>query len=239
MWVGNLFYTGFQGDLRSFYKLSILLLLSYLSFTSGLSFFRLLKLSGLGRVFMVWVREVTTQGVGWASKEASDLVAPPLSVVLYMHLRIFAYTSNALIVSFEYLPVMTLYHRACGTPEGCVLVLVCTLNPNKVPIADVGHPFVFQNTEDPGRIVHGWEDHYSVRPHPPETFLHDCFPWDSLFDSSITYRREGASHLTGSCRVPYRILCQIQIRYILEFGCDVIPYSLEVFLVSDAQKLPF
>jgi hypothetical protein len=38
VWVGSLFYTGFQGDLRSFYILSILLLLSYLSFTSGLSF---------------------------------------------------------------------------------------------------------------------------------------------------------------------------------------------------------
>jgi hypothetical protein len=37
--VGNLFYTGFLGDLRLF----------YLSFTSGLSFFRLLNLSGLGR----------------------------------------------------------------------------------------------------------------------------------------------------------------------------------------------
>jgi hypothetical protein len=48
VWVGSLFYTGFHDDLRSFYILSILLLLSYLSFTSGFSFFRLLKLSGLG-----------------------------------------------------------------------------------------------------------------------------------------------------------------------------------------------
>jgi hypothetical protein len=71
--VGNLFYTRFLGDLRSFYILSILLLLSYLSFASGLSFFRLLNLSGLGRVSMVQVREVTTKGVGWASEEASDL----------------------------------------------------------------------------------------------------------------------------------------------------------------------
>ena len=50
---------------------------------------------------MVRVREVTTKGVGWASGEVSDLVAPPLNLVLYMHLRIFAYTSNALIASFE------------------------------------------------------------------------------------------------------------------------------------------
>jgi hypothetical protein len=53
VWVGSLFYTGFLGDLRSLYILSILLLLSYLSFTSGLPLFRLLNLSGLGRVFMV------------------------------------------------------------------------------------------------------------------------------------------------------------------------------------------
>ncbi len=85
VWVGSLFYAGFQDDLRSFYILSILLLLSYLSFTSGLSFFLLLKLSGLGRVSMVWVREVTTQGVGWASEEVSDLVAPPLSLVIDIH----------------------------------------------------------------------------------------------------------------------------------------------------------
>jgi hypothetical protein len=39
VWVCNLFYTGFQNDLRSFYILSILLL----------------------------VREVTTTGVGWES----------------------------------------------------------------------------------------------------------------------------------------------------------------------------
>jgi hypothetical protein len=52
------------------------------------------------------VREVTTQGVGWASEEVSDLVAPPSNLVLYIHLRIFAYTSNALIASFEYMDVI-------------------------------------------------------------------------------------------------------------------------------------
>ena len=31
-----------------------------------------------GRVSMVRVREVATKGVGWASQEASDLVASPL-----------------------------------------------------------------------------------------------------------------------------------------------------------------
>jgi hypothetical protein len=37
---------------------------------------------------------VTTQGVGWVSEEASDLVAPPLDLVIYIHLRMFTYTSN-------------------------------------------------------------------------------------------------------------------------------------------------
>ena len=45
-------------------------------------------------------------GVDWASEEASDLVEPPLNLVLYMHLRIFAYTSSTLIVSFEYMTCM-------------------------------------------------------------------------------------------------------------------------------------
>ena len=52
---------------------------------------------------MVRGREVETMGVGWASEEASDIVEPPMNLVLYMHLRIFAYTSNTLIASFEYM----------------------------------------------------------------------------------------------------------------------------------------
>ena len=55
---------------------------------------------------MVEVREVATKGVGWASEEVSDLVASPLNLVLYMHLRIFAYTSNTLITSFEYMELI-------------------------------------------------------------------------------------------------------------------------------------
>jgi hypothetical protein len=46
---------------------------------------------------------VTTKGVGWASEEASDLVVPPLNLMLYMLLGVFAYTSSTLIVSFEYM----------------------------------------------------------------------------------------------------------------------------------------
>jgi hypothetical protein len=31
---------------------------------------------------------------------------------------------------------LTMYHRAYDDPEECVLVLGCTLIPNKVPITD-------------------------------------------------------------------------------------------------------
>ena len=62
---------------------------------------------------------MTTQGVGWASEEACDLVAPPLNLVLYIHLRIFAYTSNALIASFEYMELML----ASGTLKNLVFII--------------------------------------------------------------------------------------------------------------------
>jgi hypothetical protein len=94
---------------------------------------------------------VTTKGVGWSSEEVSDLVAPPLNLVFY---HAFEHDEADLF----YLSALSMHHRTYVTPEGCVLVLDCTLGPNKVPITDVGHPFVFQNTKDPGRIVHGWED---------------------------------------------------------------------------------
>jgi hypothetical protein len=136
---------------------------------------------------------VTTGRVGWASEEASDLVAPPLNLVLYMHLRI---------------STLALYHRTFSAPEGYVLVLGCVLGPDEVSFADVGHPLVLLNTKGPGRIAHGWEDHYSVRPYPTEDFLHDRLFWNPLFDSSIFYRCEGSIHFTGSCLVPYRFLCQ-------------------------------
>ena len=76
---------------------------------------------------------------------------------------------------------------------------------------------MFQDTEGPILITCGWEDRDSIRPHPPETFL-------------MFYRREGASHVTGSCRIPYRLLCQIEELDILEVGCDFVPDSLQAFL---------
>ena len=63
--------------------------------------FRFQYLSGR-EVSRVRIRGVTALEVDqWASEEAPGLAEPPLNLVLYKHLRIFAYTSNTLIVSFE------------------------------------------------------------------------------------------------------------------------------------------
>ncbi len=73
---------------------------------------------------------MATQGVGWASEEASDLVAPPLNLVLYIHLRIFAYTSNALIASFEYMELML----ASGTLKNFRFLLKSRLSTDCAPV---------------------------------------------------------------------------------------------------------
>jgi hypothetical protein len=114
---------------RTVYYLSYYLL-SCLSLPSGLSFFRLLNLSGLGRVTMVGVREVATMGVGWASDEASDLVVSPLSLVLYIHLRIFAHTSNTFIASFEYMELML----AAVTLKNFRFLLRSCLSTDRAPV---------------------------------------------------------------------------------------------------------
>ncbi len=79
---------------------------------------------------------MTTKGVGWASEESSDLVAPPVNLVIYMHLRIFAYTSNTLIASFEYMELMLasgtlknfrFLQRSClFTDRAHVIKLICS-----------------------------------------------------------------------------------------------------------------
>ncbi len=73
---------------------------------------------------------MTTQGVGWSSEEASDLVAPPLNLVLYIHLRIFAYTSNALIASFEYMELIL----ASGTLKNFRFLLRSCLSTDRAPV---------------------------------------------------------------------------------------------------------
>ena len=75
-------------------------------------------------------------GVGWTAGEASNLVGPPLNLVIYMHLRIFANTSNTLITIFEYMDCMlapgTLKNfrflvRSClFTERAPVMKLICS-----------------------------------------------------------------------------------------------------------------
>ena len=76
---------------------------------------------------------MTTQGVGWVSEEASDLVAPPLNLVVYMYLRIFAYTSNALITSFEYMELML----ASGTLKNLMFLLKSRLSTDRGPVMNL------------------------------------------------------------------------------------------------------
>ncbi len=84
---------------------------------------------------MVWVREVTTQGVDGESEEVSDLVATPLSLVLYMHLRIFVYTSNVLIASFEYMELIL----ASGTLKNFRFLLRSCLSTDRARLlGDMG-----------------------------------------------------------------------------------------------------
>ncbi len=73
---------------------------------------------------------MATKGVDWASDEASDLVATPLNLVLYMHLRIFAYTSNTLIASLEYTESML----AAGTLKNFRFLLKSCLSTDRAPV---------------------------------------------------------------------------------------------------------
>jgi hypothetical protein len=75
-------------------------------------------------------------GTDSASPEASDLVEPPLNLGQYIHLRIFAYTSNTLIASFEYMDWMLVsgtwknfrfLMRSClFTERAPVIKLICS-----------------------------------------------------------------------------------------------------------------
>ncbi len=73
---------------------------------------------------------MTTEGVGWASEEASDLVVPPLNLMLYMHLRVFAYTSNTLIASFENMELIL----ASGTLKNFRFFLRSCLSTDRAPV---------------------------------------------------------------------------------------------------------
>ena len=73
---------------------------------------------------------MTTEGVGWASEEASDLVVPPLNLILYMYFRVFAYTSNTLITSFEYMELIL----SSGTLKNFRFLLRSCLSTDRAPV---------------------------------------------------------------------------------------------------------
>ena len=76
---------------------------------------------------------VTTMGVVWVSGEASDLVEPPMNLVLYIHLRIFTYTSNTLIASFEYMDWMLV----SGTLKNFRFLLRSCLFTERAPVMKI------------------------------------------------------------------------------------------------------
>ncbi len=73
---------------------------------------------------------MSTGGVGWESEETSDLVVPPMNLVLYMHLRIFTHASNALITSLEYMELIL----ASGTLKNFRFLLRSCLSTDRAPV---------------------------------------------------------------------------------------------------------
>jgi hypothetical protein len=62
---------------------------------------------------------------------------------------------------------------------------------------DIWHPLVFQNAEDTGLVSLGWEDRYTIRSYPPESFFYHCCHRWTLLDTSDFFMCQGAIHLTG------------------------------------------
>ncbi len=68
---------------------------------------------------------MTTEGVGWASEEASDLVAPPLNLVLYMHFRVCgANTSFRYSEKLQVLAEVSFVHRSCARDKADLFYLL-------------------------------------------------------------------------------------------------------------------
>ncbi len=169
---------------------------------------------------------MTTEGVGWVSEEASDLGVPPMNLVLYMHLRIFAYTSNVLIVSFEYMELILV----SGTLKNLRFLLKSCLSTDRAPviklICSTFQPWLCITVLMLFRREGYWFSAVLLtlmryRSQTSDILLcskiqkvpvvlstsgrirqklsfttHDCFFWNPLFDSSIFCRCEGASHFT-------------------------------------------
>ena len=65
-----------------------------------------------------------------------------MNLVLYMHLRIFAYSSNNLMANFD--PMDSALQRYAESPsEGFVLILCPATGPEEILVCDVNHAFKF------------------------------------------------------------------------------------------------
>jgi hypothetical protein len=254
VWVGILFCTGFQGDLRSFYILSILLLISYLSFTSGFSFFLLLKLEEeggpWGRVSTVWVREVTTKG--------GHLRRPPTLLhprwiwyctCIWQYSR-FRVTSNVLITSFEYMELIL----TSGTLKNFRFLMRSCLSTDRAPVIKL-----ICSTCQPCRCI-------TVLMTPRR----DTYWFSTVLLTLIRYRSQTSDILlcskiqkipavlpTGgrtaipsghihqklspwnTCSISYPVSDSDTVYPWIRMWCHPLYYSLEAFLAWDTQKLPF
>ncbi len=79
------------------------------------------------------MRGVTTKGVGWTSESGKSTlfnVSPPLNLVMYMFWRMFAYTSNTLIASFECMELIL----ASGTLKNVRFLLRSCLFTDRAPM---------------------------------------------------------------------------------------------------------
>ena len=73
---------------------------------------------------------VNTGGQLGRLKRPPTLFQPPLNLVIYMHLRIFAYTSNVLITSFEYMELIL----TSGTLKNFRFLLRSCLSTDRAPV---------------------------------------------------------------------------------------------------------
>jgi hypothetical protein len=153
-------------------------------------------------------------GLNASLRHVQELQVPRLPEVLLVHwtcARDKAYLASHLL----YLPALTMYHLTYDTPEGFVLVLLCTFRSSEVPVTDTG-------SDIPESYVPEYRIHRVLFPTGGRTAIPSgrirqnlsfgiSFLWLVLLDSSNFCLCEGTIHLTSSSSVPYVILCEVQV----------------------------
>jgi hypothetical protein len=229
VWVCSLFYTGFQSDLRSFYILSILLLLSFFMFH--------LRTLLLPPFKIIWFRK-GVYGVGEGGDHQGCRLDIMESILASGTLKNFRFLMRSCL-STDRAPVIKLI---CSTfqPWSCITVLIAlrrdaywfsvvllALTRYRSQTSDILLCSKIQKV--PVVLTTGGRTAIpSGRIRQTLSFTTVSFGIPSLILLSSPDVR--GRTISGSCHVPYRLLCQVQVLYILEFGCNFIPYSLEAFL---------